>query len=510
MLNESPKVKSSLLILAMVFFDILYMLKSKSFVMKSRELLSIVLSLIMVLGVTAGSAYAETDEVGISDSAEIKTIEDEDNDEYELDDRLEAFCEMTDEEKRQFFADHPRLEQFVDRLANFCELSEDERDDAIEDFIREHFPEARDYGDDLEDKLDRYCEMTDEEKRDLILKYDKAEDHVDRMNTYCELDEDERDAYIDEHEDKYRMNYDKDIRDKLARYCEMSDEDKRAFLAEHDKAKDHAEKMNRYCELDEDARMTYIEEHRDEYKSQMKDNMLDKRPHLDYDRLCALTESDRAAEITDSAKLDRITNWCNMTPEEREDYKRETHDTMKEKMTDMKMDKVHDKMKMSDMSPRLKAMIMDKRDISDERTDEIRMKYEEKYGNFDEKKSELKIKFKNHMALMKIKMSDEHKSAILDRVAEMKAFKIDLRERSSELSDEEKQVLREEFIEKAKDIQLAWISPRHQMNAGIDATEIECREGFSLLLKESNGKAMCLKADTALKMIERGIAIPAI
>ncbi len=61
----------------------------------------------------------------------------------------------------------------------------------------------------------------------------------------------------------------------------------------------------------------------------------------------------------------------------------------------------------------------------------------------------------------------------------------------------------------AKDIQLAWISPRHQMHAGIDAANIECREGFSHVLKESNGVAMCLKADTALKMIDRGIAVPA-
>jgi len=244
-----------------------------------------------------------------------------------------------------------------------------------------------------------------------------------------------------------------------------------------------------------------MKEHKDEYKSQMKDKM-DKGKHMDYDRLCALSESDRALEIIDSEKLERISNWCNMSTEEREDYKKEKHDTMK--------DKVHDKMKMSDMSPRLKAMIMEKRDISDERTDEIRMKYEEKHGNFDEKKSELKIKFKNHMATMKIKMSEERKSAIHDRVAEMKAFKVELRERSSELSDEEKQELRAEFIEKAKDIRLAWISPLHQMNAGIDAAEIECREGFSLLMKESNGRAMCLKADTALKLIERGIAVPAI
>ena len=154
---------------------------------------------------------------------------------------------------------------------------------------------------------------------------------------------------------------------------------------------------------------------------------------------------------------------------------------------------------------------MEKHDISDDRTDEIRMKYEEKHGDWtDKQKSDLKEEFKKHMATMKINMSDERKSEIKDRVAEMKAFKMELRERSSELSDEEKQELRAEFIEKAKDIRLAWISPRHQMNAGIDAVDIECREGFSLVMKESNGRAMCLKADTALKMIDRGIAVPAI
>jgi len=420
--------------------------------MKSRELLSIVLSLIMVLGVTAGSAYAQTSEVDTSDSTEIETFDDE-------------------------------------------TVEDDDRDD------------YRDGKRDLDDKLDRYCEMSDEEKRELISKYDKAEEHVAKMNEYCELDEDAREAYIEEHKAEFKMKHDKDIRDKLARYCEMSDEDKRAFLAEHEKAEDHAEKMNEYCELDEDARADYIKEH----KSQMK--KMDKGKHMDYDRLCSLSESDRALEIDDSEKLERISNWCNMSTEEREEYKRETHDSMKEKMSDMKENGKNALTRIQEnpnIPKHIKTMIMDKRDISDERTDEIRMKYEEKHGDFDEKKSELKIKFKNHMATMKIQMSLEHRSAILDRVTEMKAFKIDLRERSSELSDKERQELRAEFIEKAKDIQLAWISPRQQMNAGIDAAEIECREGFSLLLKESNGRAMCLKADTALKMIDRGIAVPAI
>ncbi len=49
----------------------------------------------------------------------------------------------------------------------------------------------------------------------------------------------------------------------------------------------------------------------------------------------------------------------------------------------------------------------------------------------------------------------------------------------------------------------------YNLRIGIDADEIECREGFSLVIKESNGKAMCLKADTALWMIDTGIAVPA-
>jgi len=127
----------------------------------------------------------------------------------------------------------------------------------------------------------------------------------------------------------------------------------------------------------------------------------------------------------------------------------------------------------------------------------------------DKHKSDLKMKYKKHMLSVKSNMSDERKSAIHDRIAEMKAFKSDLRDRASDMTDEEKQELRADFIERAKDMQLAWISPRTQMTAGVDAAEVECREGFSHVLKASNGVAMCLKADTALKMIDKGYAVPA-
>lgn len=444
--------------------------------MKSTQLLSVVFSLIMFTGVTAGNvAFAESDDIidSFQDCVEAgypimesfpeqcrtddgTVFVNDDNDRHGLDDRLEKFCEMTDEEKRQLFTNYPRLEQFAERLLNYCEMSEEDREDAIDKFIAEHFP--REYDFDLDNLLDRYCEMTDEDKRQLLSEHPRLAEFSDRLTNYCEMSEDEQDA-IDE----------------------------------------------------------LIEEHGDKIKNElriyMKDKMTDKK-HMDYDRLCKMTESERVAEIDDSEKLDRISDWCEMTPEEREDYKREHYDNKMhdfDGMSDKAKSHMSDvaKTKLSENSERLKAMIMDKRDISDERRDEIRMKYEEKHGDLDERKSDLKIKFENHMRTIKIEMSDERKSSIHDRVSEMKAFKADLRERSSELSYEEKQQLREEFIEKAKDMQLAWISPRTQMTAGIDATEVECREGYSLVMKASNGVAMCLKADSALKMIDRGIVVPA-
>ena len=554
--------------------------------MKSTQLLSVVFSLIMFTGVTAGNtAFAESDEIDdiledfcemtidersdilskydlddyaeklasicdmdddvrddaleeVIDTIDLETFDETDDvsdDTYDkhdsLEDRLEHFCELTDEEKKKLYADHPRVAQYSDRLANYCEMSEDEREDAIEDFVVEHFPGEREHDFDLDDLLDDYCELSDLNKRQLLTDHPRLAPFTERLANYCDMSEDEQEAIdelIEEHGDKiraelrdysddYRMDYKKDMREHLDRYCEMTDEDKRAFVAEHDKADDHVEKMNRYCTLDEDNRMNFIEEHKDEYMKHMKDKkhdgMSDKK-HMDYDRLCAMAESDRAAEIDDSEKLDRISDWCEMSTEEREEYKKEHHDAMKDKMHDKMSDKTHDKkhemkMKLSDKSDRIKAMIIDKHDISDERREEIKMKYIEKHGDLtDKKKSELKMKFKNHMASMKVSMSEDRRSDIHDRLAEMKAYKAELRANSSDLTDEEKQELREEFIEKAKDLQLAWITPRTQMTAGVVAEDVECREGFSLVMKASNGVAMCLKADTALKMIDRGLVVP--
>jgi len=547
-----------------------------------------------------------------------------DSDEYydELENHLEDFCYMNENERRDFFSNYPDMAEYDEKLAVICEIeNEDERINSIYDFIDAIIPETRDADDfdnefddiddsyddydtdyikddkhyNLDDRLEDFCEMTLEEKRKFFENHPRLEQFSDRLANICDLSGDERenaiDNFIRDHfpEEKDHDDYRTDIREMADRYCEMSDEDKRAFIEEHDKAAEHIEKLNEYCSLDEDARKDFIKDH---MKDKMTDKMTDKKPHMNYDKLCDMAASDRALEITDVAKLDRLSEWCEMTPEEREDFKQDHKGDMKDKdrmkdrdmremvdrycemsdedklafiaehdktaehieklndycsldederddfakdfmkdkmqnfdgMSDVAKDRMSDvakdrmmdkdsvKMKManSDFSPKLRAMIMENRDITDERMDEIKMKFKEKHGDLtDEKRSELKMKFKDYMKKVRVNLTDEQKSDIHDRIAEMKAFKADLRERASDMTDEEKQELRAEFIEKAKDMQLAWISPRTQMTAGLDAADVECREGFSLVMKASNGVAMCLYADTALKMIDRGIVVPA-
>ena len=394
--------------------------------MKKTQLLSVVFSLIMITGVTAGNtaAYAESDEK-----------------QNDLKDKLDNFCNMTDTEKEQFL-DHPKLAQFKDRLASICEQSEDQREITIEAFIEE----------------------TIEEKSD------------DNMA------------------------------DKLESYCELSDADKEIFLAEFDKA-DLKDKLDAYCALNESGRATYIAEHQMLVDDMQKRHEEIRDHKVEYQKFCQMTEDELAAEITDAEKLAKVSEWCEMTPEQKEEYKKEYHDAamdFKEKHRDAleRMKENHD------LSQRLRGMIMDS-DISQERMDELRAKYQEKHGDLDEKREELKMKFKDHVSAMQGKLTDEQKADIKARHTEMKALKSELREKSSILTDEEKQELRAEFIEKAKDMRLAWISPRLQVSAGIDAEEIECREGYSLVMKTSNGLPMCVKADSALRMIENGFAVPA-
>jgi C1A family cysteine protease len=92
--------------------------------------------------------------------------------------------------------------------------------------------------------------------------------------------------------------------------------------------------------------------------------------------------------------------------------------------------------------------------------------------------------------------------------SDLRDMKHSLRDKS--IDDVTKQDIRDQFMETAKEFSMTWLSPRHQVSAGIDAQQVECREGFELVMKTSNASPICVKETTAEKLIERGIAISAI
>ena len=505
--------------------------------MKSKQLLSIVLSLIMFTGVSAGSAaFAESHD--------------------DLDDIIDDFCEIDATEHDAFFDANPDLVDFRTTIVDICTIEDlDEREDAIDLFVEDNFPEAIDddviedfkdcveaggiIGDNLNEcTIDDMVFVNDEDdddndhdkvfvchkdKKTLSIGADALTAHLNHGDTEGYCDGVTRADYM---HDKYSNKGPGNLRDHFAMYCDMTAEERAEKMeAKHDDLPDDLRAdLARYCEMTDDEQDDFRDimmDRMDELHDSMKDNMKDfkketkmlvdgmKDKHKDYSKYCEMTEEERAVSIDSLEKLERISEWCDMTPEQRDDLKRELHDAAKDlkEKRHTALERMKDN---SDLSPRIKAMIMDKHDITDERMDEIKMKFKEKHGDLtDEQRSDLKDKFKKHMKKVKSNLTDEQKSDIHDRIAEMKAFKADLRERASEMTDEEKQELRAEFIEKAKDMRHAWISPRTQMTAGLDAADVECREGFNLVMKASNGVAMCLKADTALKMIDRGIAVPA-
>ena len=369
------------------------------------------------------------------------------------------------------------------------------------------YAESDEKQNDLKERLANFCNMTDTEKEQFFLDHPRIAQFKDRLTSICEQSEDERKIAIESFiKETIQQKFDYNITDKIEKYCLMSDADKEAFLVDFDKA-DLKDRLDVYCALDESGRDAYIVEHQMLVDEMQKRHTEMSDHKAEYQRFCEMTADERAAGITDAKKLAKVSEWCEMTPEQREAYKKENHNAamdFKEKHFDAleRMKENHD------MSQRLRAMITSS-DISQEKMHDLRAKYQEKHGDLDEKIQEIQMKFKDHVSAMLGKLTDEKKSDILARHAEMKALKSELREKSSILTDEEKQELRAEFIEKAKSTQLAWISPRQQVSAGIDAGEIECREGYSLVMKTSNGLPMCLKADSALRMIENGFAVPA-
>ena len=389
----------------------------------------------------------------------------------DAEDRLEDYCEMSEDEQDAFFTDHERIAQFKDRLNSLCEIeNEDERDAAIEDFVKSLLPEVR-------DEIDMSDKYSNKGKENL----------GEKFAIMCEMDEDGKSRFMEMVSD-----LPDDIREKLATFCDMSKEDQRAFV------NSLHERMNEF----KDEQKAMIREMQERHKELSDDK-------AKYEKFCKMSEGQRIMEIEDPERLAEISEWCDMTPEERMNFAKEHHEASMD-FKDEHMSAL-DRMKTkTDLSPRLRAMILDD-DEEDQKTSELQKELREKIKESDEKRTELKEKFRELKSEMKSRfseISDERKSEIKERHKEMMAFKEELRLKSDTLTVEEKQELRAQFIEQAKDMQLAWITPRDQVSAGIEPDQIECREGYSLVMKNSNGLPMCVTAKTAIKMIEKGYAVP--
>jgi len=431
--------------------------------MKKAQLLSVVFSLIMFTGLSAGTAvaYAESD-----------------NDEHDFDDRLEYFCEMTDDEQGQLFQDHPRLTDFKKQLSDYCQLDEDEREELIDKFIAEHFPNYEEHDDwDRDDILDRYCEMSPEQKAEFVEKYPMVSEHQDKMAEYCTLDESEREAYIEEHEDEYKLDHDYkkhdyDMKEILDKFCEMTPDEQAAFVEEHDKTTDDQEKIKEYCTLDESEREAYIEEHEETYKLDHDYEKHDYDMKEKMDEFCELSEEDKLAHLEEHGKSEHLAEmeeYCSLDDSSKDAFIQKQKDSMKDKISDHKN--------------------IRKDQISDH-------------------KDSMKLESKHKMVLRASTLSDEQKEEVKIMHSELRVLKQSLRDKS--VSDSDKQEIRNQFMEKAKEFSITWLSPRHQVAAGIDAQMVECREGLALVMKTSNTSPLCVKETTAEKLIKRGIAITAI
>lgn len=161
----------------------------------------------------------------------------------------------------------------------------------------------------------------------------------------------------------------------------------------------------------------------------------------------------------------------------------------------------------SELSQILLEFIMIDSSISQEQIDELETKFQEKYGDLsDEKIMSIKMKFKDNVSTITSLLSNVQKTEIKTRYVEMKLLQDGLNQPI--LTDNEKQELKTEFIENAKSPELLWVLPKQQLAAGIDPGKIICIEGHVPVIKTANGMPICVKVDTAIKMIEKDLAVP--
>lgn len=353
---------------------------------------------------------------------------------------------------------------------------------------------------------------------------DEFESPTTHANVDVEKDDDSDDTKKYDHK---KIGTYEEHREMADRWCTMTEEEKEDPLAEHEDMREYTAKHEEYCLLDESDREQYIRDRMSEMRDMMKDQMKDRMSH-DYVRdfnmriaaMCDMSDEEKRKLMSKHEFIqehhERIAEYCNMSAEDREKYRMDhqdmmedydgdwMHDKMTDEQHDMRMKMMHDKMRDYDMSDERRDALKEKfrmqySDKSDVERDEILQKFKAKYMQH----------FKSDLRMRHDAMPDLQRDQILQRIAEMRDYKADLRQKYQDMTEDERIQFQADFRDKVSDKRFAWISPHKQMLAGVAVDELECREGLNLVLKSSNGKAMCVKSATAERLIENGLAVPA-
>ncbi|HUU48353.1 MAG TPA: hypothetical protein VMW55_06190 [Nitrosopumilaceae archaeon] len=226
-----------------------------------------------------------------------------------------------------------------------------------------------------------------------------------------------------------------------------------------------------------------------DHKGNMKDDM-----RMKLDRYCEMSPEDQAAFLEkypmesdhqakmDSDHKDKIAEYCLLDEDGRKTLFEEHYATMKDTMSDHK--------------DSMKNGLCDSKDGVECKT-----------WDHDYNMNGTMADHKSYKALKASALTDEQKSDIKAMHMELRDLKHSMKDNSAGLDKEE---IHNQFMMKTKEFSMGWLSPRHQIAAGIDAQLVECRDEYSLVLKTSNEAPICVKESTAEKLIERGIAISAI
>ena len=101
----------------------------------------------------------------------------------------------------------------------------------------------------------------------------------------------------------------------------------------------------------------------------------------------------------------------------------------------------------------------------------------------------------------------DNRSNPVDVIDSLDAIIHEFEELSGILSVESSHVdLSEKKENNASAMALSKMSPKAQMKHGVDSADVQCRQGFELVMKNSDSSAACINSHSVEKLIQRGWA----